>query len=403
MDKKVNAKSIKSGTTVLFIFAFLFLLALSGFSSFGPLCSAQNSQFQSIVYFLMIPVVFLIALIVKENKFFETKDLLIFVGGGLAIISLVNLISTIMNYGFFHTLIWKDTPIYYYEGTPYDITKEAMSLIGVSLKETSIEYSALFPFLSSTYILGIFFIDSKKDKARFSVSLVIGLIGLLSLIAIGYWIPLCLLAFIIATTLIYKLGWKRPKLFWFIKFLIWFLFGVAVLFCAIVLLNAYNEFKFDGISEKIFESNFIMSKVTEVLKGSFYKDGSNGYINLLGFTSEYALETSPDVLSIDSGMFEVEIIKEAGLPGLLLIFILIWISIKELNRFVIYGNDDNFSKVTLTMLITGFFIYNTLFYDGTFYTHESGYTPVLRSSMTLILFILLGLIFAFDLKEEKHA
>lgn len=387
---------------IMLICAFILITLLSLASAFSPFSMSQSPVATNVFAFVFVPVVFFVGYYIKQRKLVEMKDILLFVGAAFALVTLVNTIATFVNYGLLHLIVWEDTPIYYFEGMPYDITKEAIGLVNFSLKIVSPEYAATTAVLAGTFVPGAFFLDRNKDKVRFVFALTIGGVGVLSLLTIGNWKALVVLALVVAFAFVYKLLWKNAKVIRIIKYVIWGLIALAILFYIIAGINALSGFVFSGFFEKVFETNAIMNKVSDVLGGIFIKDGANGLINFFGLSSVYTQGYDQgDVALIDTGIIEVEIIKEAGVFGVALFFLFLGLTIKQLDRLLSYSNEDAFTKITASTLLFAFFVYASLFYDATPIQYEVNYTPIMRSPIVLTILIVIGTLFVFDKEEAK--
>ena len=65
------------------------------------------------------------------------------------------------------------------------------------------------------------------------------------------------------------------------------------------------------------------------------------------------------------------------------------------------SNEDGFTKISVSTLLFGFFVYASLFYDATPIANEINYTPIMRSPILLIILIVVGTIFIYDKEEAK--
>ena len=175
------------------------------------------------------------------------------------------------------------------------------------------------------------------------------------------------------------------------------------MFYILAAINAVSGFPFSGFFEKVFETNAIMSKVSDVLGGIFIKDGVNGLINFFGLSAKYAQGYQQfDVAFIKTGIIEVEIIKEAGVLGSTLFLLFLGISVKQLDRDLSYSDEDEFTKFILFSFLFTFLFYASLFYDASPTIHEISYTPIMRSPITYVVLLIVGALFGFKKEEVKQ-
>ena len=130
------------------------LFLISGFGSFNGF-SKSFSAVGNISLFLSLPAFLALGFSLRKLNDVKPKTTLFIVGGGLAAITLFGLFSTIFEYGFFYSVRFKETPNYYYNGIPYDITKEMFWLSGFEFGEVYIEYGSLFAVLCASFLPGL--------------------------------------------------------------------------------------------------------------------------------------------------------------------------------------------------------------------------------------------------------
>ena len=87
-----------------------------------------------------LPAFLAIGFFLRKLNDVKTRTVLLVIGGAFAAITLFGLFSTLFEYGFFYKLLYKNKPNYYYNGIPYDVTKEMYWLNGFSFTEVYIEY-----------------------------------------------------------------------------------------------------------------------------------------------------------------------------------------------------------------------------------------------------------------------
>ena len=160
---------------------------------------------------LSLPAFFLLGFVLKRLNDVKTKTVLLVVGGALGLLTLFGLFSTLIEYGFFYTLIYKSTPNYYYNGIPYDVTKEMYWLNGFGFTEVFIEYGSLCAMLCASFLVGLLFLSPKKDRNEFIICSLIGGVGLLTLFVLPNFKALLILVIASLFAFINKCPWKQEK------------------------------------------------------------------------------------------------------------------------------------------------------------------------------------------------
>ncbi len=366
------------------------LLIVSAIGSFNGF-SKNFSLLSNISLLLSLPAFLILGFVIRKLNDVKPKIVLLVVGGGLAVITFFGLASTIIQYGFFYSLIYKSKPLYFFDGWPYDVTKEMYWLNGFSFGEVFIEYGSLFALLCASFLPGLLFVSPKKERNEFIVGSVIGGIGLLTLLIIPNWKALVILVLASAFAFIFKFLKNHKKVQKILGISFVSLVGLGIIFFVIVLINASIGFKFGGFLERIFEKNAIMLKCQETLKMLFYKDFNGTHTNLFGLAP---YEYNKDALLEETGIFEVQLLKEVGLLGTFIFIGFILVMGYFLFNYIKKSKDeDSVKSINVTMLLA-FFLFETLFFIASYKVHDEGsYTPFLRSPTLYVMLFLFGYTF----------
>lgn len=375
------------------------LLLVSAIGSFNGF-SKNFSLLSNISLLLSLPAFLILGFVIRKLNDVKPKTVLLVVGGGLAAITFFGLASTIIQYGFFYSLIYKSKPLYFFNGWPYDVTQEMYWLNGFSFGEVFIEYGSLFALLCASFLPGLLFVSPKKERNEFIVGSVIGGIGLLTLLIIPNWKALVILVLASAFALAFKFLKNHKKVQKILGISFISLVCIGIIFFVIALINASTGFKFGGFLERIFEKNAIMLKCQETLKMLFYKDFNGTHTNLLGLAP---YEYNKDALLEETGIFEVQLLKEVGLLGTFIFigFILV-MGYFSFNYIKKSKDEDSVKSINVTMLLS-FFLFETLFFIASYKVHDEGsYTPFLRSPSLLVMLFLFGYTF-MPLEKEGES
>lgn len=381
----------KNEAKSLLLFMGLMLL-ISIFISFGNLLRNAFGA-TNVLVLLAINAFLFMGIALRRFKSFAPETILLTIGSALALLTLVSMIYSWTQYGFFYALQYKDTPIYFYNAELFNITKEGFWLQGFAFKETSIASTGVFGVLESCFLLGLFYVNPKNDKIKFSLFLVIGLIGLIYLITIPNLIALAFLVPVAFVGVIYRFlkGKKYTG-----RIVFYGILGIAAL-CFIFFIfafinakggNAFSSFVASNrILNRIFNANGWMHNVNPILEG-ISKSTSQLF---LGLDNSYANE---EIIKTNSKMFEIEAIKEGGLLAFIFIIAFIVTCVFIIRSYLKRSNDSDSTKIIVLGILVSFFVYSTFNYDSFPLIHDSGnYISFFRSPLTLVMLALLGYVY----------
>ena len=370
-------------------------------SSWGALnqFSKGFSLLSNISLIVSLPAFLALGFILRKLNDVKPRTVLLVVGGALALITLFGLFSTLVEYGFFYRLIYKNTPNYYYDGIPYNVTKEMYWLTGFSFSEVYVEYGSLFAVLTASFLPGLLFISPKEDRNEFIVCAVIGGIGLLALLLLPNFKALIILFVVSLFGIIYKFLKNQKKVLKILGISFVSIIGLALLFFIISIINAGIGYKFGGILNKVFSQNRIMNNVTPVYDALFTKVGGR-LVNFFGLSPSVINES---VTWMESAFFEVQLLKEIGFIGTILFADFVIFMGFFLFHYLRRNEDKDQYKVVFVTILLAFFVYESLFYLVSIAPHEESYSAFLRSPTLLVALFIFGYVFTAPAKkEEKH-
>lgn len=370
------------------------LLVISSFGAFNAF-SKGFTVTSNISLFVALPAFFALGFFLRKLDDVKPKTVIMILGVGLAAITLFGLASTLIEYGLFYSLIYKSTPNYYYNGIPYDVTKEMYWLTGFGFNEVFVEYGSLFAVLCASFLPGLLFLSPKKDRNEFIVSTLVGGIGLVTLLVIPNWKALLVLVVASAFAFIYKYLRNHKKVLKILGISFVSVLGLGVLFFLVALLNAAIGFKFTGFLEKLFVTNGIMNKCTPIFEALFAKGGGNLFgLQPTSFNQNITMQ--------ETGIFEVQLLKEVGLFGTLIFVGFIIMMGYFLYKYIKHSDDHDHVKVIAVTMLLAFFIFETLFNVILIQPHGEAYNAFLRSPELLVILFVFGFTFMIPHKEEKH-
>ena len=384
----------KSLLPVLIPVAILFIVSLMGsLNSF----SKGFSKLSNLALALALPGFLFMGFALRKFNDVKPTIVLLVVGAALAAITVFGLFSTLIEYGFFYRLIYKDTPNYYYNGIPYNVTKEMYWLNGFAFEEIYIEYGSLFAVLTAAFLPGLLFLSPKKERNEFIICASIGGVGLLTLLILPNFKAIILLAVVSLFAFAYRFLKNNKKVMKILGICVVCGLGLAFLFFLVSMINAAAGYKLPGFLNRVFVQNKFMTNVTPIYDALFAKaDGK--LVHLFGLNTAYY---SGDLaVWVESGYFEVELLKEVGLFGTLIFGAFLIVTGYFLVQYLKHSEDHDYIKSVFVVLILAYFVYETFFNMITIAPHENSYEAFLRTPTLLVVLFVLGYVFTVPTKKE---
>ncbi|MFA6675891.1 MAG: hypothetical protein WCS49_03365, partial [Bacilli bacterium] len=208
--RQLNKDGLATYAFFLFpIFVYGLLNALSIFS--------QDSLFilNGLAFFIPIGMTCFAACgyLVSSIKSFNIGKALFIIYSALAILTLINLFATMIEFAPFYTLLYRNKYIYY-DGaiSEVPISQMAFALLGFSVSEVSVEYFSLFPSLLLSAVIPLFFLKFKENKTIFLLYasyVFLGFISLLTTVSKMTLISDLFVFIVVVLVLLFaKFGWK---------------------------------------------------------------------------------------------------------------------------------------------------------------------------------------------------
>ena len=347
---------------------------------------------------LSLPAFLALGFFLRKLNDVKTRTVLLVIGGAFAAVTLFGLFSTIFEYGFFYKLLYKNKPNYYYNGIPYDVTKEMYWLSGFSFTEVYIEYGSLFAVLTASFLPGLLFLSPKKERNNFIICAAIGGVGLISLLVLPNFKAILVLAIASLFAVAYRFLKNNQKVLKILGISFASIVGLAVLFFVIALINVAAGYKLPGILNRVFAQNRFMTNITPVMEALFIKVGGK-MVNFFGLMPTIANEK---ITWLETHMFEVQLLKEIGLIGTLLFGAFIILMGYFILHYLKNNEDSDCAKNIFVVMLLTFFIYESFYQVIVVGPHIESYEAFLRSPTLLVMLFIFGYIFTLPLKKEEE-
>ena len=371
------------------IFIFGVLSALSVFTK-DPMFSLGGNAF-----FIPIGMTCFAACgyLVASIKSFSISKALLVIYSALAILTLINLLATMVEFTPFYTLIYRNKFIYYNgDISEVPISEMAFALLGFSISEVSVEYFSLFPSLLLTAVIPLFFLKFKQNKTIFMLYLgysVLGLFSLLTTVSKTTLISDVLVFVIVLLVLLFsKLNWKGKVLkIVSIIFGSLFLFGLVVLFlnaqegASGIVSSLQNFISGNSLLNRLFNTNFLAKSYNKILNTLLITNAEGDFIYLFGFYPTYNISTS--------GSWLFDNLMTSGLFGFLFFALFLVLGIRQLLIYYRKSGDNMKDKAMIVAFVFCFFVYSIINFDMTPLIFSRTLSPIYLSGpflVTLFLF-----------------
>lgn len=338
----------------------IYLIPVISLGLFYAISNFSN-QYVSLADRIFIPVALILfaftGTLFKYIDKFEIKWIFVGILSGLAIISLINLVTTLYQYGPFHGIRFSDY-YSYYDGTRAmdTLAGTAFAMCGFSIKQVPIQYYLLFPclLLSSGFY---YLYNPRRCKYNIIFSAILFLVALISIFFVISRITLVVVGFCLVFDLVifafvfFKIKWNKP-----LKIVGYSLLGLFALVSIFTFLNA--QISFAGLKEftssnsllnYLFNTNRYSKGINLILNGIFSVDKFIGFPLL--FDEGYASIAYP------SGNIFVNQFMYGGIFAFLF-FALIFISIILNFTKAKKNNESSFNVVVPFIFVLVFFIFS---------------------------------------------
>ena len=378
------------------------LAVLLAFSSFS--ISSYSNKFSGIIISFATFVGLLGAVLLgaglKNIKTIKKDYVLLGIGGGLALLTLIILFISMIKYGPFYVYRFKGM-VYYFDGVLFKIDDEFKILKGFSISEASLSY-ALFPaFLLSLFGVGMFYYHPKEKTKQFVVCGVFAFIGLLAMAVTPYlsgliYTAVCYLIFGIFALADNRLQYSKQrekiaKIIYVVFTVLVVLVLAVFIFCSIQKNNPLIN-----IRASLFGKDGKIGKISQQIFYTFYSEDSSAETRKLAFTQLLFGVKASNIQFTTQWSFEFNVLMENGLLAFaLLIYFIVGLIRKGRNYFA-YGEDSRSVRSIVLMLIVGIIIYQTFKCSELPLKHDNTYLSLIKSSWMYLLFFLYGFTYEKD-------
>ncbi|HZJ89316.1 MAG TPA: hypothetical protein VFD05_01350 [Bacilli bacterium] len=358
----------------------------------------QRSTFQLVFNVLGTLSFVLLGYFVSRAKMIKPIYIILAIFGGFALLLLISLLATLINYGPFYRLIYANQ-VNFYHGQPYNVSSQSSYLLGFKVITANYQVLSNLAVSLTALALGFLFLNDFKNKlVVISISVIAG-IGLLTLILLPDFLALLFLVPAIGLGLFLKFKLHRIK---GVNIALYVVLGVIGLSAITFLLTAFNVFNITSLLEsnkitrKLFLNGLFM-RFYGVLRDSF----DSRFI--FGFNYAYSLETGTKVFP--TGNFLFDSLRLDGLFGFVFLVVFLAFAIVTFVRYWNKSEDEAAFKfmfiaffVTVFARFMFYYPYNIYIFRNDFWRID--HFPFVESSYFALLAFAVGYAHIDQTKKE---
>jgi hypothetical protein len=361
----------------------------SGFASFSS----------ALINVMGILAFYVLGFLSHHVKALTLEKVVLAVLSGLALLVLISLIASLVDYGFFYVVRYSGM-VRYYDGVPYAISDEYSLLYGFKILGVSLRYSMQFAFVLSISLLSLLFISPTKNKRLFIGVAVAGGIGLLAMILTPYVFGFKLaIPFVIFALLLRFVKFPQATPKWE-KIVGYAVLGLGFLFLLIMFINGLKggiAVLTSGFLGKVF-NNRLLTVANETVAVAFHKaSGGFDITGLFGIgfseTGEWLGQSVNESFFVTNRVFEFAALYEGGLLGFLGLFAMLVFAIISFRKYLHLDETLDGGKILILLLVASYVLYASLASDSTPLKEGSSslyVSPLARNGMILLLVYFLG-------------
>ena len=393
------------------------------------------SYFRYDEYFIMYqsPFLFLIPIglicfaasgyLINLTGSFKIRHALVVIYSGIALLTFINLLVTMVQFVPFYSLIYRDA-YYYYDGarSSTSVGNMAYFLINFSMVEVSLSYFSYYPIILLTAFVPLGFIKFKENKKLFITYLCFGILGLISLIFTINKITLlmtfgvALLIGIISLYTKFNLNTKPLK----IASIVVGAFGVLGIF--LLFLNAQDSVGYSmrvaGLRNlttgstflnRLFNANRFSSAYDSILDGVFASrviDGRSVLLKLFGYPINGGYVDYFGAMTwkiTDSNSFFFDTFFTSGFFGVLFLVVILVLGIRRVLLYYKYSQDHKADKVMVLSFVIISLAYAFFAHDATPFIFNKTIIPFYMNNIFMIDLFLFGYCLFNSEKPKQEA
>ncbi len=385
----------------------------------------EGNVFSLIVQNLMILIgfagFFIIGYGIRYLKAVKVKYVMFAFLGGLALVVFITLVYSLIRYGFFYSLLYKNK-VYYFDGVVFNIANEGKYLDGFSFVEVSLSFAKTSSFILASSLLALPLAIKNKDKQEILSISIAGGLGLIDLAVVPFKGGLILLLLVyIVGGICYLIRYfflkNKEKTTMVINILYYVFIGLVTLMIFLLLIDGVLGFE-KGFMHKLpligkyFKEGARLGSIREAISSIMFETDA-AEIRRISFHSFMTFLFGSSILNTyDLRIFEFTILFQNGFIAFALMIAIIFVFIK-IGLNTLKEKELSASTLSLWFALFGVFIYLSLFnsempfrhlseIDNIFSPRNGNFVSITRSNTQLLIFFLLGFL-CTNLTSPKEA
>ena len=384
---EIKVKGISKIAFLFFPLMLFSLLTAVGYYSLNHVILGDFSAAEVVFIPIGILTVGFSGYLLSLNKTFKIKTFLIVIYSALAVLVIINFLTTTINFGPFHTIFYKNAYMYYgglRSSTP--VGKMAYTLEGFRVIETTINHYTLYPALllsSSTMLL---YISFKEEKKLYILYICFTALALLALIFAPSITGLFAVIILVVINLYLFFAKRYPKVRkgMNIALISGISLSFVLVFIMILCASSTSNFVKDIVSNnallnKLFITNGVVSRFNLVIRDIF----TSRYF--LGFSHYFVTEYYADEIFL-TGSYIFDTFMTSGVIGALGLFVFIWVGFKSYKKYFKLHLDDFALQAASLLFLILFIGFSAFFNKGEYALYYKIYRPIYLTSpfMTMV-------------------
>ena len=353
--------------------------------------------------------IYLCGYLLANNKSFKISTFLLVIFSALALLVVINLIVNLINFGAFHTIIYRGYYMYYGgKRSDVPVNEMAYALEGFKFIEVKVDYYSMYPLLLLTS--SFFLMNLRKDKANNKYFIIAYcLFTSIALLALIFVPTLRALVYVIAILVVegFIILFKKTKTpILPFKIILYVLIGLMALVFLIMFLNCnvssiHSSIASNGTLNKLFNTNGYAKTYNLTLYDLFSK-GSR----FLGYATgpiSYGSSIYEEVHLTGSVLFDN--MMTSGLIGNILFFIIIAAGLIGFKKYPRNEDSDFVDFGTLLTFVIAFIFIIMLTYNGEYGVFTKIYRPAYMTGPFMIFIFIISYVFnnksAIEVKQTE--
>lgn len=347
---------------------------------------------ERVINMLGLIAIMLLGYFLRKTNVFSQRTVFLLIFAGLAVPVLISLFATLINYGFFHTIVHRDSVIFY-GAQAYPIANQASMVVGFKIMTVDRSVLVTNALFITSGALGLLFLNKEKDRNDLLIISLISGIGLLTIILIGSLTSLLYLLPALIFVLLVKFNITK----YFKNKIALITLSVSLgLGLLIFLTTAYNIFDVQALwqGNAITRKLFMNGKITR-----FYAIFVNGFTfdNFYGNVSHLAPYGTTNINVFPSGNVFFDSLWLDGILGVLALGVFAVFLIYRTYKYFVESSDGKHYKVMLVSFLLTIFAHYMFKYPFSPYIFQEdaliNFFPLINNPIFLVTVFFAGYIF----------